>query len=469
MPYIPHTEEDRREMLKTIGVGSIDELFQDVPDAVRLKRELNVPESLDEHRLLGRLFELSRKNKNSVTDLVCFLGAGIYDRYIPASVGAIISRGEFLTAYTPYQPELSQGYLQTIYEFQSMVAELYGMDIANASLYDGATAMAEAALLASAVKGRKKIVVCSAIHPHYRQLLRTYCWSMGLEVEELPADGGAAFGGHGGPPSISEDAACVIVQYPNFFGVIDDLAAARDAARAAGAMFIVVADPIACALLKPPGEFDADIVVGEGQPLGIAMGFGGPALGLFTCKQEHVRRIPGRIVGRTEDGNGTPGYVMTLRTREQDIRREKATSNICTNEALMALSATVYMTALGKNGMRQVAESTVRNTQYAISRLVGGRASVPASGTADVAGGHGGPPSICRLKFPGKVFGEFVLELPKPAGEVRDRLLKKGILAGLPLGKFYPGMENCLLVAVTETRTKAQIDHFAEELGAVSV
>lgn len=449
MPYIPHTEEDRREMLKTIGVGSIDELFQDVPEAVKLKRELNIPESLDEHRLLGRLFELSRKNKNSVTDLVCFLGAGIYDRYIPSTVGALISRGEFLTAYTPYQPEMSQGYLQTIYEFQSMVAELYGMDVANASMYDGATAMAEAALLASAVNGRKKIVVCSAVHPHYRQLLRTYCWSMGLEVEELPADNGAAFSQSaiGNPKSaIDESAACVIVQYPNFFGVIDDLAAARDAARAAGAMFIVVADPIACALLKPPGEFDADIVVGEGQPLGIAMGFGGPALGLFACKQEHVRRIPGRIVGRTEDGNGTPGYAMTLRTREQDIRREKATSNICTNEALMALSACIYMSALGKNGMKQVAESTVRNTQYAMGQLQSAGA---------------------KLKFPGKVFGEFVLELPKNAGEVRDALLQRGILAGLPLGKFYPGMENCLLVAVTETRTRAQIDHFAQELTAV--
>jgi glycine dehydrogenase subunit 1 len=453
MPYIPHTEQDRREMLKTIGVGSIEELFQDIPDALKLRRELNVPEALDEHRLLGRLFELSRKNKNSVTDLVCFLGAGIYDRYIPASVGAIVSRGEFLTAYTPYQPELSQGFLQTIYEFQSMVAELYGMDIANASMYDGATAMAEAALLASAVSGRNKIVVCSALHPHYRQLLRTYCWSMGLEVVELPAPGGAAFSSAGrsdasDKPNMSDrlnGAACVIVQYPNFFGIIDDLGAARDAARAAGAMFIVVADPTACALLRPPGEFDADIVVGEGQPLGIAMGFGGPALGLFTCKQEHVRRIPGRIVGRTNDQEGRTGYVMTLRTREQDIRREKATSNICTNEALMALSATIYLEALGKNGMRQVAESSVRNTQYAIEKLKAAGAS---------------------LKFPGKVFGEFVLELPKPAVEVRDALLKEGILAGLPLGKFYPGMENCLLVAVTETRTKAQIDRFAEELKA---
>lgn len=459
MPYIPHTDQDRSEMLATIGVGSIDDLFQDVPEGVRLNRDLDVPASLDEHRLLGKLFELSRKNKNSVTDLVCFLGAGIYDRYIPASVGAIVSRGEFLTAYTPYQPELSQGYLQTIYEFQSMVAELYGMDVANASLYDGATAMSEAALLAHAVTGRTKIVVCSAVHPHYRQLLRTYCWSMGLEVEELPAPGGASFSGDGPKPAIGEDAACVIVQYPNFFGVIDDLDAVRETARAAGALFVVVADPTACALLKPPGAFDADIVVGEGQPLGIAMGFGGPALGLFTCKQEHVRRIPGRIVGRTQDANGTPGYVMTLRTREQDIRRERATSNICTNEALMALCATVYLAALGKNGMTQVAKSTVRNTQYAISRLAASPQSPASSMNETEKGG-------VRLRYSGRVFGEFVLDLPKPAGEVRDALLKKGILAGLPLGKFYPDMENCLLVAVTETRTRAQIDRFADALKA---
>jgi glycine dehydrogenase subunit 1 len=446
MPYIPHTEEDRREMLAAIGVTSLDELFADVPAELRLKRELNVPPSMDEHRLLARLFELSRKNRNCVTDLVCFLGAGIYDRYIPATVGALISRGEFLTAYTPYQPELSQGYLQTIYEFQTMVAELYGMDLANASLYDGATATAEAALMAQSVNGRRKIAVCQAVHPHYRQVLQTYCWSMGLEVVELPV----AEGDTRDYSRVDSDTACVVVQFPNFFGCIEGLAEARDAATRAGSLLVVVADPIACALLETPGEFGADVVVGEGQPLGIAMGFGGPALGLFATRMEHIRRIPGRIVGRTTDEQGRTGYVMTLRTREQDIRREKATSNICTNEALMALSATIYMAALGRNGMRQVAEATVRNTQYAISQLTSG------------------PPGAGRrtpsLRFPSKVFGEFVLELPKDATDVRDALLHKGILAGLPLGPYYAGMEQCLLIAVTETRTKAQIDAFAEAL-----
>ncbi|HMS56630.1 MAG TPA: aminomethyl-transferring glycine dehydrogenase subunit GcvPA, partial [Fimbriimonadaceae bacterium] len=316
------------------------------------------------------------------------------------------------------------------------------MDIANASMYDGATAMAEAAILAHGVKGRNRIAVSKAVHPHSLQVLETYSWSVDLAVDEIPIQDGQT----SDYSSVGEDTACVIVQYPNFFGIIEDLKAAREAADRAGALLIVVADPTACALLVPPGEFGADIVVGEGQPLGIAMGYGGPLLGLFACKQEHVRRIPGRIVGRTTDGKDRIGYTMTLRTREQDIRREKATSNICTNEALMALASTVYMEALGKNGMQSVAESTVRNTQYAIKQLVGAGA---------------------RLKFTGKVFGEFVLDLGQSAVEVRDSLLKENILAGLPLGDLYPGMENCLLVAVTETRTKEQIDHFAACLSKI--
>lgn len=439
MPYIPHTEEDRQEMLATIGAKTIDELFREIPENLRVKGQLNISPALDEGRLYLHLVDIASKNLD-MTKVTCFLGAGIYDRYIPATVGAVISRGEFLTAYTPYQPELSQGYLQSIYEFQSMVAELYGMDLANASMYDGATAMAEAAILAHGVKGRTKIVVSEAVHPHYRQVLDTYCWSTSLDVVTIPAPEGktADFS------ALSEDAACLIIQYPNFFGTIEDLAAARDAARKAGAMFIVTADPVACALLKPPGHFDADIVVGEGQPMGVAMGFGGPLVGLFATKREHVRRIPGRIVGRTKDVQGRDGYVMTLRTREQDIKREKATSNICTNEALMALAATVYMEALGKNGMQTVAEGTVRNTQYAMKKL-------------SEAGG--------KVRFDGKVFGEFTLQLPgQDATEIRDRLLNDNILAGLPLGSYYAQLKDCLLVAVTEIRTKEQIDRYADAL-----
>jgi glycine dehydrogenase subunit 1 len=443
MSYIPHTDADRKEMLATIGVNSIDELFREIPDNLRLKSELDLPSALDEHRLLAHLATISEKNKNCLTDLVCFLGAGIYDRYIPATVGTVISRGEFLTAYTPYQPELSQGFLQTIYEFQSMIAELYGTDIANASMYDGATSMAEAAIMAYGVNGRKKVMVSSAVHPHYREVLQTYCWSMGLEVVEVPAKEGAT----ADFSIVDADSACVIVQSPNFFGTIENLESASKAAREAKAIFIVVADPVACALIKPPGAFDADVVVGEAQPMGIAMGFGGPVCGLFACKTEFVRRIPGRIVGRTKDHDGNEGFVMTLRTREQDIRREKATSNICTNEALMALASTVYMSALGKNGLREVAEGSVRNTQYAISRLTA------------IDG--------VELRFGERIFGEFVLRLPKDPAEVQTQLLEEGILAGLPLAPYYPHLADCLLVAVTEIRTKAQIDDFADKLARV--
>jgi len=440
MPYIPHTEEDRREMLATIGASTIDELFREIPADLRVQPgELNLPPALSEPELIAHLRDIALTSVN-MADTHCFLGAGIYDRYIPASVGAVISRGEFLTAYTPYQPEVSQGYLQTIYEFQSMVAEIYGMDLANASMYDGATAMAEAAIMAYGIKGKGKVAVSDAVHPHYRQVLTTYAWSIGIDVATIASSDGRTSTYEG-----LDGASCLIVQYPNFFGTIEDLRAAREAATAAGALLIVVADPVACALLQPPGAFGADIVVGEGQPMGVAMGLGGPMVGLFACKQEFVRQIPGRIVGKTKEAHGErSGYVMTLRTREQDIRREKATSNICTNEALMALAATVYMTALGKNGLQQTAESSVRNTQYAIQRLTQAGA---------------------KLKFPDlKVFHEFVLELPKNATEVRDRLLKSKILAGLPLGSYYPGMENDLLVCCTELRTKDQIDHYAEEL-----
>lgn len=427
-------------MLETIGVKSIDDLFREIPAELRLKGELQVSSAYDEYHLFRHLKGLSEKNID-LSRVTSFLGAGIYDRYIPSTVGAVISRGEFLTAYTPYQPEVSQGYLQTIYEYQSMVAELYGMDVSNASMYDGATAIAEAAIMAVSVNKREVVYVSQALHPHYRQVIDTYCWSMGIAVKEIAITDGATQDFS----SVSDDAACVVVQQPNFFGVIEDLGAARDAARANGALFLVSADPVSCGILPPPGQFDADVVTGEGQPMGIAMGYGGPLLGLFTCKKDYVRQLPGRIVGRTTDHDGRPGYTMTLRTREQDIRREKATSNICTNEALMALAATVYMSAMGKTGIRSVAESTVQNTQYAIKKLT-------------EAGG--------KLKFPGKVFGEFVLQLPKPAAQVRDALLKEGVLAGLPLSEAFQGYDDCLLVAVTEVRTMAEIDRFAGLLKA---
>lgn len=440
MPYIPHTEADVAEMLAVIGVSSIDDLFCEIPENLRLKPgSLNIPSALDEPKLYAHLLDLASKNVD-LSKVTCFLGAGIYDRYIPASVGAVISRGEFLTAYTPYQPEASQGYLQAIYEFQTMVAELYGCDIANASMYDGATSMAEAAIMSTSLNKRQKVVVSAGVHPHYRQVLDTYCWSMDIEVVTQATSHGLT------EPFTEPEAACYIVQYPNFFGSIEDLAAVREACDKNGATMIVVADPVACALLKPPGHFGADIVVGEGQPMGVPMGLGGPGVGLFACKKDLIRFIPGRIVGKTKEVHGDkPGYVMTLRTREQDIRREKATSNICTNEALMALANTVYMIALGKNGMQSVAESSVRNAQYMISEL----------------------DKIGIGAMTNKVFCEFVVTLPKDAEWVCGAMLEKGILAGLPLGKYYEGPPNALLVCTTELRTKDQIDNYVSTLKEV--
>lgn len=438
MPYIPHTQADVRQMLETIGVESIEDLFREIPEDLRLKRELDVPSGMDEHRLAKHLAGLAGQNVD-LSKTICFLGAGIYDRFIPATVGAVLSRGEFLTAYTPYQPEVSQGYLQTIYEFQSMVAELYGMDLSNASMYDGPTSLAEAAIMATGLRKRNLVAVSAGVHPHARQVVETYCWAMGIDVVTLPLTEGAAtdFSGAAG-------AACVLVQSPNFFGIVEDLAGVRQACDEHGAMMVVSADPTSCALLPPPGSFGADVVVGEGQPLGIPMGLGGPMLGLFCCKAELVRHIPGRIVGRTTDGQGRTGYTMTLRTREQDIRREKATSNICTNEALMALASTVYMCALGKNGLQSVAESSAQGARYALKQL-------------EAAG--------AKAKFPGrKFFCEFVVELPMNAEEAQGALLEEGILAGLPLGPYGAGLENCLLVAVTEIRTKEEIDLLTAKL-----
>lgn len=439
MPYIPHTEEDVREMLDAIGVKSIDDLFAEIPEDLRLKGELNIPSAKNESELYLHLAGLARQNLDA-TRADWYLGAGLYDRYIPSTVAAIISRGEFLTAYTPYQPELSQGYLQTIYEFQSMVAEIYGMDLANASMYDGATSVAEAAFLASAHTGRARIAVSGAIHPHTMQVLETYCWANSIEIDRLVKENGLTK-----LENFGDELACIIVQSPNFYGNIEDLAALRKACDSQGCLMVVLANPVACALMKPPGEYGADIVVGEGQSLGVAMGFGGPLVGHFACKQEFVRKIPGRIVGRTVDAAGNPGFTMTLRTREQDIRREKATSNICTNEALMALANTVYMVAMGKNGLRSVAESSAKNTAYAKDVLTKAGA---------------------KLKFPNaKNFDEFVIELPTDATAVHTALIDKQIMAGLPLRRYCGGMENCLLLAFTETRTKAQIDRLATELG----
>ena len=446
MRYIPHTEQDVRLMLDAIGLHSIRELFADIPDTLYLKEPLNIPPPLDEHALFRQLSALAARNADPQRYL-SFLGAGAYDHFIPAIVEAIISRGEFLTAYTPYQPEASQGLLQSIFEFQTMVCELTGMEVANASMYDAATALAESALMACHITGRSKVLVSEAVHPHYRQVLRTYLWANGRELVELPLAEGQTHTNalHLAP---DEQTACIIAQYPNFFGLIEPLTPIVEAAHQVGALAIACVDPIALSVLKPPGDYDVDIVVGEGQSLGNAIGYGGPMLGLFACKQAYVRRVPGRIVGQTTDVEGRRGFVMTLRTREQDIRREKATSNICTNEALCALASTLFMAALGKQGFRELAETCTQKAHYAAACLT------------QIAG--------VRLRFPHTpFFKEFVLELPHPAHEICEQLLKHQIIAGLPLTDYYPDMSNALLVCVTEIHTREEIDRYVQALADI--
>jgi glycine dehydrogenase subunit 1 len=431
-------------MLAAIGVKAVEELFADIPAQARLQTPLNLPKALTELDLVRHMDALASRNADP-SAFVSFLGGGIYDHFVPAVVDAVTSRGEFATAYTPYQPELSQGMLQAIYEFQTLICALTGMDMANASMYDGATAMAEAALMLTSATGRTEVVVSRSVHPHYRQVLRTYCEAAGVTLIECPyVDGltdAAALA-----QLVSDRTACVLVQYPNFFGCIEDLPALIAVAEKHGARSVVSADPVALALLKPPGEYGADVVVGEGQGIGLAMGFGGPLLGFFACKSEYQRRFPGRIVGMTHDSSGRRGFTMTLRTREQDIRREKATSNICTNEALMALAASVHLCALGPEGLREVADLCLQKAHYAHDRLT------------EVVG--------VRPAFRSPFFKEFVVSIStqRPVHDLCRALIPRGLLAGYSLGESYPELQDGLLIAVTERRTKAEIDLLVEAI-----
>ena len=431
-------------MLTAIGVSSFADLLAPLPDTIRLQRELNIPPALDEHNLVRHLAALAARNVDMESHL-CFLGAGIYDHFRPSVVSALAGRGEFATSYTPYQPEMSQGMLQAIYEYQTLICALTGMDISNASMYDAATSLAEAALMACDLSDRTEVVVSRAVHPLYRQVVSTYLNSTGYRLVEVPYTGtgedSAALNA-----SVSPRTACVLFQHPNFFGVLEDVQAIVETAHTAGALAVVSVDPVSLGLLKPPGEFDADIVVGEGQPLGNPMGFGGPLLGFFACKKKFVRHFPGRIVGATVDQQGRRGYTMTLRTREQDIRREKATSNICTNEALLALCATIYLCELGKSGMRQIADLCVQKAHYARKRL------------AEL-------PGVSVLYPERPFFKEFGITLPVEAETINRRLLRDKIVGGLPLANYYPELENALLVCVTETKTKEDIDRFVAAVG----
>lgn len=446
--FIPHTDQEREEMLLAVGLERLEQMFEAVPEQFRFPK-LNLPPALTEMEVAGEMDLLAGENE-STRDLICFLGAGAYNHYIPAVVDSILRRGEFYTAYTPYQPEISQGTLQAIFDYQSLVAALTGMDVSNASHYDGATAVAEAVTMAMAVfrDKRKKVILSPSLHPQYRQVLRTY--NPGNDLILVGDEPGTDL--HAGPESLyrhlDRDTALVIIQYPDFLGRIYDYTALANAVHQAGALLAVAVNPIALGMLTPPGDFGADIVTGEGQPLGIPLSFGGPYLGIFATKNEYVRKMAGRLVGETVDNRGQRAYVLTLTSREQHIRREKATSNICTNQGLIALGASIYMSALGKHGLRQVAELCYHKAHYAAEQL----AKVPGY----------------KLWSADPFFNEFVLQCPRPVDQINAYLLEEGILGGYDLSQDYPEMENCMLLAFTELNTCEQIDLLVEILEEVS-
>ncbi len=448
MSYIPTTDADRAAMLRVIGVETVEELFGDVPEAVRYP-EVKLPRRLSEPEALRELREISEYNVD-LDHAPCFLGAGAYRHFVPSVVGHVIGRSEFYTAYTPYQPEISQGTLQIIFEYQSMICALTGMDAANASHYDGATALAEALVMAvSASRGkRRKVVMSAGVHPEYRAVVRTY--TQGAEITVAgDQDGVSEVGALA--EMVDADAACVIVQNPDFLGYLESPSALRalaDTVHAAGALLVVSADPIALGLIAPPGDYGADIVCGEGQALGGGLSFGGPYLGYFACVTKYLHKMAGRIVGQTVDRHGDRGFVLTLSAREQHIRREKASSNICSNEALMALAAAVYMTALGKSGLRKVAELCYHKAHYAANRL----SALP------------GYELLSERPF----FKEFPLRCPRPVSEINEYLLDEwGIVGGYDLERNYPHMANTMLVCVTEMNSKEEIDLLVEALSSM--
>jgi len=444
MAYIPHTDEERRAMLAAIGVGRMEDLYEAVPAEVRFP-DLDLPEAISEMEILQELQDLSEANLDT-RHFASFLGAGAYNHFIPSAVDAILRRAEFYTAYTPYQPEISQGTLQAIFEYQSLICNLTGMEVSNASHYDGATALAEAVILAlNHHRGaRRKIVLSPAIHPHARQVVRTYMQGMEIEVvggDRLENDSRALAG------LIDDQTAMVAVQYPDFFGRVEDFTALGRAAHAAGALLCVSVNPLPLGLLKPPSAFDADVVVGEGQTLGIPLSFGGPYLGHFTTKKEFVRKMAGRLVGETLDSRGQRGFVLTLSTREQHIKREKATSNICTNVALMALASAVYLSVMGKQGVRRVAELCYHKAHYAAEKI-------------------GALPEY-RIWNTGPFFHEFVVACPIPVAAINTALLDYQILGGYDLGQDYPELKNHMLLAVTEMNSREEIDALAAALAEV--
>ncbi|MGO9480769.1 MAG: aminomethyl-transferring glycine dehydrogenase subunit GcvPA [Candidatus Kryptoniota bacterium] len=441
MPYYPNTDDDRREMLNAIGVKNFDDLIKDIPQEIRLRGDLNIPPAMSELEVLKHISSISNKNLNT-QEAISFLGAGAYDHFIPSAVGALLSRSEFYTAYTPYQAEVSQGTLQAIYEYQTMICRLTGMDVSNASLYDAGSALAEAALMSAAHTGRKKIVAAHPIHPLYMQVVKTYVHGQEFEIVEVPARDGVA-DVDAVKKVVDDSIAAVMVQQPSFFGTLSDVFALSEIAHSKKALYVVDVSPVSLGLLVPPGEYGADVVVGEGQSLGIPQNFGGPFLGIFAVKEALIRRLPGRLSGATIDTEGNRGFVLTLQTREQQIRREKATSNICTNEGLMMLASTIYMSLMGKQGICEVAEQSSAKAHYLAGKI--------------------GKIRGFNLKYRKPFFNEFLLYTPVPAGEIIESGLPKKILAGLDVERLIPG-EKGLLVAVTEKRSRDELEMFIEFL-----
>ncbi len=431
--YVPHTDAEIAEMLAFLGMSSLDDLFASVPEALRLAGGLDLQNGLSEPDTLATMERLADRNRRTGRELVCFAGGGAYDHEVPSTVRRVAFRSEFVTAYTPYQPEVAQGVLQALFEYQTLLCRLTGMEVANASLYDGASACVEAVNLAVAATGRQTVLLSDGVNPLWREVLHTFAAGTGHEYVACDVTNGVTRW-----PDDAEPAA-LLVQYPNYLGCLEDLAAARQLADKTGALLLVAFDPVAAGLLRSPGEFRADVVVGEGQPFGTPLSFGGPYLGLFTCKREHVRRLPGRLVGETVDADGRRAYVTTLRTREQDIRREKASSNVCTNQTLIAVACAVQLAWLGTAGLQELALRCARGTRYAHDALLAIDGVEPLNGAP--------------------IFREFAVATPTPGDVIVERMAEEGFLAGIPLGSEYG--DRGLLISVTERRTRDEIDAYA--------
>ncbi len=437
--YLPHTQEDIRQMLGVIGVRNLEDLFDAIPEEYKLSKPLNLPEPFSEPDLLRHFQGLESPMMSS------FLGAGAYHHFIPVVVSNLVSRSEFYTAYTPYQPEISQGTLQAIFEYQTLMCQLTGMDVSNASMYDGASSLAEAVLMANRITRRKKVLLSQTIHPEYRRVIQTYLPPDQHEIVLVPYQGEGRTDGEVLSELLKEDVSAAVIQSPNFFGVIEDLQFIGERVHDVGGLMIAsFSEAVAYGILQPPGSTGADIVAGEGQSLGVPVSYGGPYLGVFTTRERFVRNMPGRLVGETIDLEGERGFVLTLATREQHIRRERATSNICTNEGLCALMATVFLSCLGKEGLKELALMNLSKGEYAKKAVSGIRG--------------------CKLNFAGPTFNEFVMEIEGDPEKVLLRLREEKILGGIPLGEFYPELDHHLLVTVTEMNKKEEIDRWAEAL-----